>query len=87
MELTINTMPVDGEYWIAIKASASGCLLDKRGPYPSAEAAREAAALLRQRWSVRPENLPPPRHAVETEASWDLLAICAMARAVRGSPD
>lgn len=85
MELVINTQPVDGEYLVTIDASASGCTLDKRGPYPTAEAAKEAAKLLRQRWNVRPAELPPPRHAAETEASWDVLAICAMARAVRGS--
>jgi hypothetical protein len=27
MELVINTKPVDGEYWITIDASASGCTL------------------------------------------------------------
>jgi hypothetical protein len=84
MELVINTLPVDGEYWITIDASASGCTLDKRGPYPSAEAAEEAAQALRQRWNVRPMDLPPPRRGAEGD-SWDLLAICAMARAVRGS--
>lgn len=85
MELLINTLPVDEEYWVTINASASGCTLDKRGPYPTAEAAQEAAKSLRQRWNVRPAELPPPRHAAEADNSWDLLAICAMARAVRGS--
>jgi hypothetical protein len=85
MELGINTQPVDGEYWIIIDASSSGCTLDRRGPYPSAEAADEAAKLLRRRWNVRPAGLPPPRHEAEAEGVWDLAAICAMARAVRGS--
>jgi hypothetical protein len=85
MELLINTQPIGKEYWVTIDASASGCTLDKRGPFASAKAAEEAAKSLRRRWNVRPAELPPPAHAAETEASWDLLAICAMARAVRGS--
>jgi hypothetical protein len=85
MELVINTQPVDGEYWITIDASASGCTLDRRGPYPSADAAEEAAKLLRRRWNARPAELPPPRHGAEAENTWDLIAICAMARTVRGS--
>jgi hypothetical protein len=87
MELVINTQPVDGEYWITIDASASGCTLDRRGPYSTVEAAEEAAKTLCQCWNVRPAELPPPRHAAETEASWDLLAICTMARAVRARLD
>lgn len=85
MELVINTLPVDGEYWVTIDASSSGCTLDKRGPYPTAEAAKEAAKSLRQRWNARPAELPPPRYVAEAENTWDLLGICAMARAVRGS--
>ena len=84
MELVINTLPVGKEYWVTIDAGASRCTLDKRGPYTSAEAAEKAAKSLRQRWNVRPAELPPPRHGAEGD-SWDLLAIYAMARAVRGS--
>jgi len=87
MDLVITTiMPIDGECWIAINAGASGCLLDRRGPYSTAAAAEEAAALLRQRWNARPANLPPPRHGAEA-GTWDLLGIVALAQAVRGAPD
>jgi len=84
MELVINTLPVGKEYWVTIDASASGCTLDQRGPFASAEAAEEVAKSLRQRWNVRPADLPPPRHGAEAD-SWDLVGICALARAVRGS--
>ena len=84
MELVINTLPVGKEYWVTINAGASRCTLDRRGPFASAEAAEEAAKLLRRQWNVRPAELPLPRHGTEGD-SWDLIAICAMARAVRGS--
>jgi hypothetical protein len=85
MELIINTLPVDGEYWVTIDASSSGCTLDRRGPFASAGAAEETAKSLRQRWRARPVELPPPRHEAEAEGVWNLIEICAMARAVRGS--
>jgi hypothetical protein len=77
--IDMQAVEIDGKHYVSMKMN--GREMKRRGPYPTAAAARDYADRLARHWQARAANLPPWLQAAP--GVLDVDAVIALGRSLK----